>query len=147
MDPAGMVRALEETHRVLKPDGLLIDIRPVNGRWQIEVASTRGTKETGRVEDFPEPLEMDRASKEAMRLVESRGWFQREKEEFFSFLYSWDTPREMEEFISEDWSDFIGLSEETKRSTRSAWATGDADSRVQVRVNILIARWKARKRK
>ena len=140
-----MVHALEETRRVLKPDGILIDIRPISGQWQIEVASSRELKRTGQVDDFPEPLNMDRASNEAMQEVESRGWFRREQEEFFSFLYMWDTPSEMEESIAEDWSDFIGLSEAAKLATRSVWATGDADSRVQVRVKILIARWKVRK--
>ena len=140
-----MVHALEEARRVLKPGGILIDIRPLSGRWPIEVASTREVKETGQVDDFPEPLKMDRASNKAMQEVESRGWFLREREEFFPYVYSWDTPSEMEEFVAEDWSDFIGLSDAAKLATRSAWATGDADSRVGVRVKILIARWKVLK--
>jgi hypothetical protein len=140
-----MVHALEEIHRVLKPDRILIDIRPLNGQWPIEVASIRGIKETGHVNDLPEPLNADRASNEAMKEVEARGWFQREQQGFFPFLYSWDTPSEMEEFVAEDWSDFVELSEEAKIATRSAWATADADSRVQVRVKILITRWKVLK--
>jgi hypothetical protein len=137
-----MVHALEETRRELKPEGVLIDIRPLSGTWPIEVASASRVQETGRVSDFPEPLHADRASNEAMKEVEARGWFQREQEEFFPFFYSWDTPKEMEEFVAEDWSDFVALSDETKVATRSAWAIGDADSRVQVRVKILIAKWK-----
>jgi hypothetical protein len=140
-----MVHALQETRRVLKPDGILIDIRPLNGEWPIEVVSTRGSKETGRVDDLPEPLNADRASNEAMNEVESRGWFRREQEELFPFFYSWDTPSEMEQFIAEDWSDFITLGEASKWATRSAWATGDADSRVRVRVKISITRWKVLK--
>jgi hypothetical protein len=137
-----MVHALDEARRILKPDGILLDIRPLNGQWQIEVVSAREVIETGHVEDRPEPLNADKASNEAMNEVESRGWFQREQEEFFSYLYSWDMPSEMEQFVAEDWSDFIGLSEEVKMATRSAWATADADSRVRVRVKILITRWK-----
>lgn len=140
-----MVHALAEARRVLKPDGILIDIRPLNGQWPIEVASTRESKETGQVEDLPEPLNADRASNAAMQEVESRGWFQREQEELFPFFYSWDTPSEMEQFIADDWSDFITLGEAAKWATRSAWAMGDADSRVQVRVKILITRWKVLK--
>ena len=137
-----MVYALEETRRVLKPDGILIDIRPLNGQWPIEVISAREAKQTGRVDDFPEPLKMDKASNEAMREVERRGWFRREQEEFFPFFYSWDRPSEMEQFIAEDWSDFITLGDTAKWATRSAWASADADSRVRVRVKILITRWK-----
>ena len=137
-----MVHALDEIRRVLKPDGILIDVRPLSDRWQIEVASTRGLEATGRVDDFPEPLNADQASNNAMKEVEAGGWFRREQEEFFPFFYSWDTPSEMEEFIAEDWSDFIALGEAAKQATRSAWATADADSRVQVRVKILITKWK-----
>jgi hypothetical protein len=140
-----MVHALEETRRILKPDGILIDIRPLNGGWPIEVASNGGVKETGHVDDLPEPLSADRASNAAMREVETRGWFRREREELFPFFYSWDTPSEMEQFIAEDWSDFITLGDNQKWATRSAWATGDADSRVRVRVKILITQWRVRK--
>ena len=137
-----MVHALDEIRRVLVPGGILVDIRPLSDRWPIEVASTRGIKETGRVDDLLEPLNADRASNEAMKEVESRGWFKREQQELFPFFYSWDTPSEMEEFVSDDWSDFIGLNEDAKMRTRSVWASADADARVQVKVQILITRWK-----
>jgi hypothetical protein len=144
MDPAGMVHALEEVRRVLVPDGVLIDMRPFAEHWRVEVVSMRGFQGTGWVEDLPEQVNGDLASNEAMRDVESRGWFQREREEFFPLFYSWDTPSEMEEFIDNDWADFIGLGEKDRKATRSAWALGDADSRVRVRVQILISRWKKR---
>ena len=140
-----MVHALDEVRRVLKPDGVLIDIRPLSGQWQIEVASMQGVKETGRVDDFPESLNADRASNEAMKEVESQGWFAREGEELFPFFYSWDAPSEMEEFIAEDWSDFIQLGDPAKHATRAAWASAEADARVQVRVQILVTRWKVSK--
>lgn len=139
-----MVHALDEIRRVLVPDGVLIDIRPIMDRWPVEVVSMSGVKETGRADDFPEQINADVASNEALREVEARGWFKREREEFFSFFYSWDTPSEMEEFLAEEWPDFIELSEDAKRATRSAWAVGDADSRVRVRVKILITRWQVR---
>ena len=137
-----MVRALAEIQRVLVPGGILIDIRPLSDRWPIEVASTRGLKETGHVDDLPVQLKADRASNEALKEVESRGWFRREQEELFPFCYSWDTPSEMEKFIAEDWSDFIQLSDPAKHATRSTWASADADARVQVKVQMLIAHWK-----
>ncbi len=138
-----MVHALEEIRRVLVPDGILIDIRPLADHWFVEVVSARGFTETGRVDDLPEQVNGDVAANEAMREVEKRGWFRREQEQFLPFFYSWDTPSEMEEFVADEWSDFIGLGEEARRATRSAWAIGDADSRVRVRVKILIARWRA----
>lgn len=140
-----MVHALDEIRRVLVPGGVLIDIRPVADQWGIEVGSAGRIKESGRVEDLPVQVDADTASNEAMKEVESRGWFQREQETFFPFLYSWDTPSEMEQYVAEEWYDFAALSEEVKMATRSAWAIADADSRVQVRVKILITRWEVRK--
>jgi hypothetical protein len=88
---------------------------------------------------------MDRASNEAMKEVEVRGWFSRDREEFFSYSYSWDTPIEMEEWIADEWQDFATLDDETRRATRSAWALDDADARVRLRARIIIARWNVRK--
>jgi len=137
-----MVHALSEIRRTLKPNGILIDLRPVLDRWQIEVASTRESRETGRMQDFPVGLADDEAANQSVVHAAQNGWFTREQEGSFSFTYSWDSPKEMEEWIKEEWEGFIGLDEETKQITRSAWASADGDARVQVKVKMLITRWK-----
>ena len=135
-----MVHALSEIRRVLSPDGILIDLRPLADHWPVEVVSLRELKRTGRVSDLPGQTEGDAASGKALSEAERLGWFTREREELFSFVYSWDTPSEMEEFVLEDWQDFIDLDEATKRATRAAWAVADADGRVRIRMNVWIAR-------
>lgn len=137
-----MVHALGEIHRVLAPDGVLIDLRPLCDRWSVEVVSARETHVTGYVTDLPLGLADDAAANRAMAQAEANGWFTREKETFFPLNYLWDTASDMEKWIDEEWENFIGLDEETRRATRSAWALGDADSRVRVRVKMLITRWK-----
>jgi SAM-dependent methyltransferase len=137
-----MVHALEEIRRVLVPDGVLIDVRPLADNWRVDVVSLREIRRTGRVEDLPAQTNGDLASNEEMMEVEKRGWFRREQDELFPFFYSWDTPSEMEEFVDDDRSDFVGIEEDTRRATRAAWAVADADSRVRVRVEIWIARWR-----
>lgn len=137
-----MVHALEEIRRVLASGGVLIDLRPRAGCWPVEVVSNRGFQATGYAKDLPEQVEGDVASNKAMKEVEARGWFRREQEDSFPFFYSWDSPAEMEEFIAEEWPDFIELGEDVKKATRSIWAIGDADSRVRLRRMILITRWK-----
>jgi len=139
-----MVHALGEIRRVLVPDGLLIDLRPLQDRWQIEVPSAQEVRETGRVQDLPTPLADDEAANRAMAQASEDGWFARDREEFFSYYYSWDTPSEMEEWIAEEWEDFIRMDEETKRATRSAWTLGGADARVRLKVKILITRWRVK---
>jgi hypothetical protein len=137
-----MVHALSEIYRVLVPDGILIDLRPVSDHWRVEVVSAREIREIGHVTDLPLGLEDDNAANQAMTNVELNGWFKRESEEFFPIHYLWDTASEMEKWIDEEWENFIGLDEETKRTARSAWALGDGDSRVRVRVKMLLTSWR-----
>lgn len=137
-----MVHALSEIRRVLIPNGILIDLRPMLSRWEVEVASARETRLTGRVNDFEIGIADDTAANRSMAESESNGWFIREREEFFSYVYSWDTPNEMDEWIAEEWEDFIEIDETSKRATHSAWALSDGDARAQLRMKMLIGRWR-----
>jgi hypothetical protein len=140
-----MVHALSEIRRVLVNEGMLIDLRPIHDRWPIEVASAHEVREPGRVQDLPSILADDEVANQIMAQASENGWFSRDQEEFFSYHYIWDTPSELEEWIATEWSDFIGIDEETKRATRSAWALGDADTQVRMRMKMLITRWKVLK--
>ena len=140
-----MVHALSEIRRVLIPNGILIDLRPVLDRWQIEVASMREIRETGRMQDFTLGLADDEAANKSVANAAENKWFVREQEEFFPYIYSWDTPKDIEEWIEDEWEGFIELDEKTKQATRSAWASADADARVQVKVKMLITKWKVMK--
>lgn len=140
-----MVHALDEMRRLLVPGGVLIDIRPLADRWPVEVGSTGAFKQTGHVTDLPIQVDGDVAANQALKEAETRGSFEREQEALFPLLYSWDMPSEMEEFIAEDWADFVQLGEPAKIATRAAWASAGAEARVQVRVQILITRWKVKK--
>jgi hypothetical protein len=136
-----MVHALSEIRRVLVPEGILIDMRPLMDRWPLGVRSAREARETGRVHDLPRGLADDEAANRAISEAEANGWFVRDRQELFSYSYSWDTAGEMEEWIEEEWERFIAVDDETRRATRSAWALGDADTRVRLQVKMLIARW------
>lgn len=137
-----MVDALGEIYRVLVPRGVLIDLRPVSDRWQIEVVSARDVRETGRLQDLPVGLDDDDAANRAIKQAAANGWFVRSEETFFPFTYSWDTPSEMEAWLAEEWNESLELDDEAKRSTRSTWAVSDADSRVRVNVKLLITSWR-----
>ena len=136
------MHALEEIKRTLVSFGLLIDLRPLLGRWPVEVAWVGGFREVGRLTDIPEALSDDQAANAAMEEAAQRHWFTLEDGEHFSLFYSWDTPSDMETFLHEEWDDFAQLDEEVSRSAKSAWAVADADARVRVRADMLINRWK-----
>jgi SAM-dependent methyltransferase len=136
-----MVHALDEIRRVLKPNGILIDLRPVQSHWAVEVVSMQEIKVAGLLTDMPIGMADDEAAFRAMRQVESRGWFVREREEEFAFFYYWDTPSEMKEYIEEQWADFEKLEDDVFKVAQSAWAIANAEARVRVREKMLITRW------
>ncbi len=142
MQHESMVHALDEIRRTLKPNGILIDLRPVESNWSVEVSSSTGQQVAGRLNDMPMGLADDEAAFHAMREVESRGWYIKEKEEEFAFFYYWDTPSEMKEFMEDEWKDFEKMEDEVYLKVKSLWSQANADARVRVRVKMLITRWK-----
>ena len=136
-----MVHALDEIRRILKVNGILIDLRPVESNWSVEVSSSARYQLAGRLNDMPMGLADDEAAFKAMREVESRRWYIKEKEEEFAFFYYWDTPSEMKEFMETEWEGFEKIEEDVFQKTKSLWAIANADARVRVHVNMLITKW------
>jgi SAM-dependent methyltransferase len=141
MEHTSMVHALSEIHRTLKPNGTLLDLRPLEDSWSVEVVSSAGWQASGRLSDMPIGVADDAAANQAMRDVQSRGWFIQKKLEEFPFFYYWDTPSEMKEFMEDEWEDFEKLEEDVYRKTAALWASSSADARVRVRVKMLAAVW------
>ena len=136
-----MVHALDEIRRTLKPNGILIDLRPVEANWSVEIVSSAGWQVSGRLSDLPAAVADDEAAFNAMRAAESNGWYSKKEEKEFAFFYYWDTPSEMKEFMEDEWEDFEKLEEDVYKKTSSLWALANADARVRVRVNMLITKW------
>jgi hypothetical protein len=142
MEHESMVHALEEMHRVLTPRGLLIDLRPLEEHWPVEVSSGSTFIQTGSLNAMEDYAADDEAASGAMREVEARGLFVREQESSFPYYYSWDRPSEMKEFIETEWERVDKLDEGVFRAAQSAWASGGAEARVRVRVRMLITGWR-----
>ncbi len=138
------MHALREIHKVLHSNGVLIDLRPVEDRWPVEVMAMCGCIQTGRLVDHPTALEDDAASERAIAEAAANGLFINEKQNFFPLYYYWDTPNEMKDYIEKEWEDFNGLEEQTLRETQSSWASAGAEARPRVRLKMSIARWKKR---
>lgn len=136
-----MVHALNEVRRTLKPNGILIDLRPVEGNSLVEVASRQEIQIAGKLIDMPVGQEDDEAAFRAMREAEAKGWFIKEREDIFDLFYYWDTPSEMKEFIDTEWADFEKMEDDIYRAAQSLWTSANADARVRVRRKMLITRW------
>ena len=120
----------------------MLDLRPVEDQWAVEVASSTEFKVAGYLVDMPVGIEDDAAAFRAMSEAESRGWYVKEREEEFAFFYYWNTPSEMKDFMEEEWEDFEKLEEDVYRKAKSLWASANADARLRVRVKMLITRWR-----
>jgi hypothetical protein len=136
-----MVHALSEIRRVLIANGTLVDLRPLAENWPIEVISARESRPAGHVSDLPHGREDDAAANAALSKAAEDGWFRRVEEEFFPLSYYWESPREMDKYIEEEWADFTGLDDNVRKNVRSLWTLADADARVRVRLKMLITTW------
>lgn len=150
-----MVHALDEIYRVLRPNGTLLDLRPLEDSWAVEVVSTSSTRgvsaagwqaAAGRLSDLPQGVADDEAAKQAMREAQSRGWFIPKQSEEFPFFYYWDRPSEMKAFMESEWEAFEKLEEDVYRKTAALWASCGADARVRVRVTMHLAVWEKGRR-
>lgn len=124
------------------PDGILIDLRPLAGSWPIQVVSKDVVQLAGTVSDLPQGLEDDAAANRNMAIGVERGWFKREREEFFPLHYYWDSPKDMQAYVEENWDDFIEVKDEILGRLRSLWTVAEADARVRVQAKMLITRWR-----
>lgn len=136
-----MVYALDEIRRTLKPNGILIDLRPVESNWSVEIVSSAGWQAAGRLSDLPAAVADDEAAFKAMRAAESKAWYSKLEEKEFAFFYYWDTPSDMKEFMEDEWEDFEKLEEGVYKKASAMWASANADARVRVRVAMLITKW------
>jgi hypothetical protein len=139
-----MVHALNEIQRVLAPAGTLVDLRPLLDQWPIEVSRTAGFQEVGRATDLSEPLEDDAAANAALGNETRTGAFDRDLDEVFPLFYYWDTPKEMQSYIEENWSDIVSVDEAVWSRLRTTWASANADAHVRLRMKLLITRYQKR---
>jgi hypothetical protein len=106
MEYGSMVHALEEIHRLLKPDGFLIDIHPVAEHSSIEIHRNGKTDLVGHLKvhqwcvDFEEA---DKALAESIR----RGVFAVEQKGMFDTLTYYDSPEEMGTDLKESIHKFV----------------------------------------
>ncbi len=122
----------------------MIDVRPLLEQWPVEVSSLTGHVEAGRVTDLAEPLADDVAANAGMQEAVSLGTFSEQVQQAIPFYYYWDTPKEMESYIADNWSDVVEVHEHVWRSLRSSWASAGPDARVRLRMKLLITRYRKR---
>ena len=99
MQSEGMVHALEEIHRLLKPGGVLVDIHPVAEPMVVEVV------QEGRVV-FTQPgpdtyIESYRQANQALDQVVQRGLYATDRQATIDFLVYGSSATELRDFLVE----------------------------------------------
>ncbi len=93
-----MVHALVEAHRVLKPKGILVDLRPAAAHRQIGIGAGRAWR---HVATLREQLDDDYAADAAVARVVSLGLFKPLKRKHFLLDRVMDNVEELREFIAD----------------------------------------------
>ena len=106
MPPAGMVHALAEVWRILRPGGHLIDLRPIASESPVEVVTGAGTSLAGWLDTTPK-VPSDKASDKAIIEAIKHGWFTEESATTFQYAYYWETVKEMHTFLEENWNSAV----------------------------------------
>ena len=143
-----MVHALARIHRVLRPGGVVVDLRPDRfaGPCQrrphlpkIFWVSQRGERLQGVLDKAPQNLHKHRAATRAVHEVVRRGCFRLERTETFLFRYHFQSLGRFERLLATTWKEsFVRPSVYARLRTAQMRARGGHIVVVEsVRLNIL----------
>lgn len=133
-----MVHALEKVRNLLKPDGLLIDIHPVDTPTRVEVHVDDQITPTGWLKQKNDG-EHYRQADAALADVIRRGLFTVQKAGQFIALYYADTIAALEAFLEREWTD-VALDEATIQQTEELLAEREGHTEIILRENVHITR-------
>src|SRR4030042_873756 len=138
-----MVHALEKIHRLLAPDGLLIDIHPTSQPPALEVRSGDHVTLAGWVHETDEYVQYAQADA-AVQAVLREGLYALEISETFAFLTHAENLAELQDHLAREWKDAF-IDEQTAGRAEELLLTPESDREVWIRETVSIARLRARR--
>src|SRR5262245_61872662 len=133
-----MVDALRRAHRIVKPDGCVVDLHPSAARAPVEVSGTT----TGFVDGGDAPLRHAAAGVALATAIEN-GLFTVERTTTFAFYTYADSIDELREYIEDNWRD-AKIDQLTVDRTRQALRE-TAGARPRTREDVCITRLRPRR--
>jgi hypothetical protein len=106
MEYGSMVHALEEVHRLLKPDGLMIDIHPAAEHSSIEIHRNGKSDLVGHLKVHQWCVDFEQADNALTEIVQ-RGMFTVEQKNIFDALTYYDSAEEMGAALKESIHKFV----------------------------------------
>jgi len=135
-----MVHALEKIHRLLEPEGRLMDIHPTGDPPPIGVRIGQQTMVVGWMKETDDFIEYAQAS-EALAQVIRRGLFAVEREGTFEFVTYADSVSEWREYLAKEWKDAI-LDAVVAAKVEELLSVPGPDRELILREQVRIARLK-----
>lgn len=136
-----MVHALNESWRVLKEGGRLIDIRPYSLSPPVEVIIDGAVLIAGPI-DSSAGVPDDEASDKAIKEVVKNGAYSKSEAGSFKFAYYWDTLEHMKDYIEDRWSDSTHLPKDTLENAERLVSESTGLIQIRIRSNMKIVRYK-----
>jgi SAM-dependent methyltransferase len=142
MERAGMVHALEKIARLLKPDGILLDIHPTNEPAAIAVRLREQIIPAGWINESDDYVEYEWAD-EALQHVVNGGQFRLERTGTFEFMWHADSMVDLRAYLAEEWKDAI-IDDVTAMRIEELLKLPAHDKEILVSEAIRIARYRTR---
>ena len=137
-----MVDALKEAWRVLRPRGVLLDLRPLAQDMPIEIASQGNIAVSGFVDGAPGKPHDD-ACDVSLARVQGDGWFACEHQRVFDLPVYFDTVDDMRRYLEENFRvRHAALEDDALEHARRTLTRAAKGARVRLRHRLLLARYR-----
>src|SRR3990172_5892693 len=131
-----MVHALREACRVLRPGGLLIDLRPIVSHPPVDVLGGDQAASAGRLDDSSDSADVV-ACEKALRLAVEQGWLGARETGAFSYSMYGDTPERMLDYVTANWGE-VQVPEDVVVRAQQLADVAVRPVRVRVRLTLSI---------
>ena len=128
-----MVHALQEASRVLRPGGLLVDLRPISTGVQVQLQIAPGRWRAAGELDEKQFLADDAAADRAVAQAVNAGWLIPAGGRPFEFRWHFQTLDHMVEYLTEEWEDRVDDATLTRAAEQLAALPAPVDSPLCVR--------------
>jgi hypothetical protein len=122
------VDALERMRAALRPDGLLLDIRPARAQPWVEVQRADARERLGQIDDSYRISTLESADAALQVLIDARR-FMLEQETTFGYIYHCDDVDAWLSFMGEHWNSAT-MSDDVIDRARTALAEGEGELRI-----------------
>ncbi len=128
-----MVHALHEAWRVLLPQGILIDLRPLCADAPLEIVFPGGCALAGPVDMSPD-IAHEIAADQAIHSVVEDEIFKKIQLDHFDFAYYWEAVEDMLADMDEYWQGEVILRPGVIRRARALFKKHQPQARVRMRM-------------